>query len=289
MRNMLRHKRRSEKELHKGDASQYVPHNRTQQATSTDVSTAKTTSIVKRDSISKDQRRMTLERMLASKEAAAHNRTEEQNQENKPGSHNGDESIISLASDEQQGSNISHRGVLVVLPEQKLSQCIALPTYDDTEMCVEASDLIQQVDGLYIQDGSGSSGVYSGSVIQSSHVPHGYGKLVYQDGRTFDGSFVRGAKLYGTMQYLDGSTYQGQFLEGVRHGHGSYSFRGGVVYRGDFDNDMMHGPGTLTWPNVSRFVGYWKKGARHGPGKYFRPDGTLHREGVWKKGALIAP
>ncbi len=250
MRNMLRHKRRSEKESHKGDVAQYVPHNRTNQATSTDVTTAKIPSTVKRDSISKDQRRLAIERVIAmkssaallpaNKDAAAHHRTAEQHQEKKTGSHDDDESIISLASNEQEDSNIiSHRGVLVVLPEQKLSQCIALPTYEDAEICGESSDVIQQVDGLCIQDGSGSSGVYSGSVIQSSHVPHGYGKLVYQDGRTFEGNFVRGAKLYGTMQYLDGSTYQGQFLEGVRHGHGSYSFRGGVVYRGDFDKEYI--------------------------------------------------
>ena len=277
MRNLLRHKRRSEKESHsRGDTA------------------------VRRDRCSKDQRRMTMERinaikslseLLAANEEAAHNKhTTEQHQENKLGPRDDDEGLISLASHEQKDSIISHGGVLVVLPEQKRSQCIALPTMDeDTDMGLEGGDVIQQVHGLCIQEGSGSFGVYSGSVIQSSHVPHGYGLLVYQDGRTFDGTFARGAKVHGTMQYLDGSTYQGQFLDGVRQGHGSYSFAGGVLYRGDFDNDRMHGPGSLAWPNGRRFVGYWKKGTRHGPGKYFRPDGTLHREGVWKRGALIAP
>ena len=287
MRNLLRHKRRSEKESHSrgGDTLHYVP--------------PKAVTTVRRDRCSKDQRRMTMERvnaikslseLLAANEEAAHKKhTTDSHQENKLGPRDDDESIVSLASHEQKDSIISHGGVLVVLPEQKHSQCIALPADEDTDVGLEDSDVIQQVHGLCIQEGSGSFGVYSGSVIQSSHVPHGYGLLVYQDGRTFDGTFVRGAKVHGTMQYLDGSTYQGQFLDGVRQGHGSYSFVGGVLYRGDFDNDRMHGPGSLAWPNGRRFVGYWKKGTRHGPGKYFSPDGTLHREGVWKRGALIAP
>jgi hypothetical protein len=178
---------------------------------------------------------------------------------------------------------------LLLLPEPKQSQCLSITMDDWKDMDHESSveGVVIQVQGLAIEDGSGSSGTYAGSVIQSSNMPHGQGILQYHDGCTFDGSFVLGAKLHGTMRYSDGSTYQGQFSDGLRHGHGSYTFPNRVFYRGEFDNDMMQGVGTLTWPNGRRYVGYWKKGIRHGPGKYFLMDGTLHREGVWKDGSLI--
>lgn len=188
----------------------------------------------------------------------------------------------------------------VVVPESKLSQPISLIWDDENdigkmkeESAEEENDhdgcILHRVQELFVKDGFGlNDGTYSGSVIQSTNIPHGKGILEYYNGCTFEGRFVDGLKRYGTMRYRDGSIYHGQFVtNGTREGHGQYTFPNGVIYRGEFQKDHMHGPGTMIWSNGSRFVGYWKKGIRHGPGRSFQSNGLLRKEGVWKDGILI--
>ena len=50
---------------------------------------------------------------------------------------------------------------------------------------------------------------------------HGYGQLVWPDGRQYEGDFVNDVKEgQGTFQWPDGKIYTGQWLNGKQHGTG---------------------------------------------------------------------
>lgn len=144
----------------------------------------------------------------------------------------------------------------------------------------------------------------------------GNGKAFYENGDTYDGTYVeglrRGKGSYVFKKY--GDSYDGQFEENKKHGFGKLVYRSGAggedeeqeeekkeprggMYLGYYhagirgcpaeqEPDDWPSEGTFTYANGDMYVGQWVAGKKHGRGKYiYARDGTK-LIGDWDKGKL---
>lgn len=133
-------------------------------------------------------------------------------------------------------------------------------------------------------DPFGDGGRYSGVVLMSTKLPHGKGKLVYEDGRTHFGDWQHGRwHGWGQTHFPNGDSYEGFYRYDQRHGQGKYKFGDGRIYDGEFKEDRRHGRGHFTWPDEAVYVGDFQDGQRHGYGVYTFSHGGRY-EGEWVKG-----
>ena len=143
--------------------------------------------------------------------------------------------------------------------------------------------------------------IYEGDILNG--VRHGFGKLMFPDGRVYEGGFVQGvpADSDGLMTFADGSTYEGTFVDGQMQGFGTYRWARGDVYVGTFtagsisgngrmywvetnttytgsiEQGQMHGLGKLIWPDGRSYIGTFNANARYGFGVYALADGSTYR------------
>lgn len=144
----------------------------------------------------------------------------------------------------------------------------------------------------------------------------GHGKAFYENGDTYDGTYVeglrRGKGVYAFKKY--GDKYEGQYEENKKQGFGKLTYgsaagdeeeeaaeegkapRGGT-YLGYYhaglrgcaeDKTPGEGPsdGTFMYVNGDSYVGQWKAGKKHGRGTYtYAKDGTK-LVGDWEKGKI---
>lgn len=134
-------------------------------------------------------------------------------------------------------------------------------------------------------DPYGDRGTYSGVVLRSTGMPHGVGRMVYEDdGRTFEGDWRHGRwHGYGRATFANLDSYEGEYRFDQRHGRGKYCWSDGRVYDGEFSEDKRHGKGTFTWPDGATYVGDFHLGQREGRGKYTFSDGGYY-VGSWVNG-----
>jgi hypothetical protein len=144
--------------------------------------------------------------------------------------------------------------------------------------------------------------------------PHGKGKMRFEDGSIYEGSFFNGQK-HGKGFFLapDGKKieedwkhgrlvsgkgkvdlsgqgeYTGDLINGKRNGDGTMVYPEGhefKKYDGSWENDLYSGEGSLTWSNGDKYIGKWKDGKRHGKGSMTfsknNSEGYLKYEGNWK-------
>lgn len=104
-----------------------------------------------------------------------------------------------------------------------------------------------------------SSGSYDGEWLDDK--PHGNGKQVWTDGRTFEGQFLHG-KFEGTGKMVWDTQkglliYKGEYKADMKHGNGKFSWGDGRVYDGEWSNGMRHGRGKYTSGSGQTKIGYW--------------------------------
>jgi hypothetical protein len=166
----------------------------------------------------------------------------------------------------------------VSFPDDNASQAqtVASPTFGDDR---------QNVVNKSILDPYGDRGFYTGVILRSTGMPHGSGKMLYQeDQRTYDGEWRHGRwHGFGQATFANGDEYRGEYRFDQRHGRGKYSWNDGRVYDGMFREDKRHGPGTFMWPDGAIYTGEFCNGQREGQGKYTFADGGCY-EGSWKDG-----
>ncbi|XP_052771855.1 alsin-like [Mya arenaria] len=149
---------------------------------------------------------------------------------------------------------------------------------------------------------------------------HGYGGMVWKDGRKYKGKFKHGsitgsgkmtilkdnkteeiqegmwkeAKLHGHAKilYSSGDVYEGHFKEGLRQGHGAYRKGKGpstfaYIYVGEWLFDHRHGYGVLDDVlHGEKYLGMWQEDQRHGDGLVVTLDG-MYFEGNFQQGKLV--
>lgn len=129
-----------------------------------------------------------------------------------------------------------------------------------------------------LSNGSGDN--YEGQ-LKNDHF-HGYGVMRFDNGRVFEGTYIKGQMVQGKMTYQDGSIYDGSWVDCARHGRGKCIFGDGSVYQGEFKAGHFHGHGKMTWNDGGYYIGDWFEGQMHGMGKEIRPNGSVRHDGEWK-------
>lgn len=100
-------------------------------------------------------------------------------------------------------------------------------------------------------------GFYSGYLADG--IPHGTGRIEYDDGIVYDGDWVYGNyEGSGTLSWPEGDRYTGEFKDGFFHGEGTYFWPNGDRYIGHWMDSRFHGYGTYIWADGSRQAGQWE-------------------------------
>mmetsp|Transcript_19637 Transcript_19637/g.54798 ORF Transcript_19637/g.54798 Transcript_19637/m.54798 type:complete len:282 (+) Transcript_19637:3378-4223(+) len=173
-------------------------------------------------------------------------------------------------------SSEDSKGHLSSLDDESMGQTVASSTFGDERVKVVNKILL---------DPYGDKGTYTGVVLRNTGMPHGLGRMVYEeDNRVFEGDWRHGRwHGYGRATFSNGDSYEGEYKYDQRHGTGVYNWNDGRVYDGHFSEDKRHGKGIFTWPDGAVYDGDFVNGQRQGHGKYTFADGGQY-EGSWKDG-----
>mmetsp|Transcript_9020 Transcript_9020/g.14473 ORF Transcript_9020/g.14473 Transcript_9020/m.14473 type:complete len:310 (+) Transcript_9020:3-932(+) len=140
-----------------------------------------------------------------------------------------------------------------------------------------------KVENQVVHDKYGDGGMYTGQISASDRLPHGFGKMEYDNGRYFAGNW-KGGRWHGNGKWVNpnGDSYEGNFVYDAREGKGVYRWKNGNVYSGDFKEDKREGKGTFNFANGNVYTGDFVNGIFEGKGKYKFQDGWY--EGEWASG-----
>lgn len=127
-------------------------------------------------------------------------------------------------------------------------------------------------------------GTYEGR-INDDGVPHGKGKMVFQDGSIYEGDWANGQMDgNGVCKYSDGrGEYHGNWKGGHPHGKGTCLFSDGIEYTGSWKQGYMNGQGHCKFGNSEEYKGEWKNNQPEGKGVFTYASGNSY-DGQWKKG-----
>eukprot|EP01087_Luapelamoeba_hula_P012038 TRINITY_DN3346_c0_g1_i3.p1 TRINITY_DN3346_c0_g1~~TRINITY_DN3346_c0_g1_i3.p1 ORF type:complete len:360 (+),score=61.77 TRINITY_DN3346_c0_g1_i3:261-1340(+) len=109
---------------------------------------------------------------------------------------------------------------------------------------------------------------------------HGHGKLTWDDGESFEGTFKNDEKVHGTFRWATGDVYEGDWAKDVMDGKGTYYYVDGRKYSGGWECGCRHGVGTFQWPNGDKYEGEFVKDHCHGVGIHTYSDGRQYK-GEW--------
>lgn len=112
-------------------------------------------------------------------------------------------------------------------------------------------------------------------------VPHGFGKMTYVNGNTYEGAWKDGKYGFGKMTYANGNTYSGEWKDNMKHGIGKMRYFNGDIYEGEWRIDVISGQGKMITP-YTMFEGIWNNG-KFVKGKQTHSYGNW-REGEWSNG-----
>ena len=143
---------------------------------------------------------------------------------------------------------------------------------------------VYQVTALTVTDPYGEQGTYTGSISNSTGMPHGFGRLEYDKaGRWYEGDWRHGRWTgQGRLSNGDGDFYEGGLKGDHKHGRGVMKFADGRIFEGEYINGQMV-DGKMTYQDGSTFTGGWLDGMRHGRGRCVFTDQSVY-EGEFREG-----
>ena len=141
-----------------------------------------------------------------------------------------------------------------------------------------------EVKAMDVTDPYGEKGTYTGSISNSTGMPHGYGRLEYdRAGRWYEGDWKHGRWTgHGRLSNGDGDFYEGGLKNDHKHGQGMMKFADGRTFEGEYINGQMI-EGRMTYQDGSTYSGSWVDGMRHGRGKCVFTDDSVY-EGEFREG-----
>lgn len=77
----------------------------------------------------------------------------------------------------------------------------------------------------------------------------------------------------GRMDYNNGEYYVGSWVNGKKHGYGEMLHFDLSLYKGEWENDRKNGLGVMEWPNGGVYTGMFKDDRQYGKGVMVSPDG----------------
>jgi hypothetical protein len=220
----------------------------------------------------------------------------------------------SLASSYQrsQGSStqsFGHQSMGTFAHSKRSSLCASIVSEGESNSETSATLLSFEVKALEVTDPYGEKGNYTGSISKASGMPHGHGRLEYDEaGRWYDGDWKHGrwtgvgilangdGDFYkgglkndlkhgqGAMKFSDGRTFEGRYLKG-QIVQGKMTYQDGSTYDGTWFEGMRHGTGRCAFADLSIYEGEFVEGEFHGMGRMSWHDGGWY-EGNWKNGEM---
>lgn len=116
--------------------------------------------------------------------------------------------------------------------------------------------------------------VYTG-VVDRQDIPHGKGKMQFNNGALYDGDFRYGQPNgAGTFVSPEGAKYIGSFRLGIPEGYGEISYPNGGRYEGEWQHGKIHGKGIFSFPDGNSYEGRFENGRREGRGVFCCTNGT---------------
>jgi hypothetical protein len=146
---------------------------------------------------------------------------------------------------------------------------------------------VYQVKALTMTDPYGEQGTYTGSISNSTSMPHGFGRLEYdRAGRWYEGDWKHGRWTgQGKLSNGDGDFYEGGLKNDHKHGLGVMRFADGRIFEGEYINGQMI-EGKMSYQDGSTYEGSWVDGMRHGRGKCVFTDQSVY-EGDFREGEFF--
>ena len=143
------------------------------------------------------------------------------------------------------------------------------------------------VTAITVTDPYGEQGKYTGSISNSTSMPHGYGRLEYdRAGRWYEGDWKHGRWTgHGRLSNGDGDYYEGGLKNDHKHGRGVMKFADGRTFEGEYIGGQMI-EGKMTYQDGSTYNGSWVDGMRHGHGKCVFTDLSIY-EGEFREGEFF--
>jgi hypothetical protein len=148
---------------------------------------------------------------------------------------------------------------------------------DVTKYSVDDGQPTYQVEKSEFRDAYNVRGIYTGTILRSSGMPHGFGKMVYHlGGRYYEGEWACGHwHGKGIFRNQEGDVYEGHMVNDLKEGTGKLTYADGRIFQGRFDDDEAV-EGTIKFPDGARYKGQLHNGARHGYGVYHFNDGSVY-------------
>lgn len=146
---------------------------------------------------------------------------------------------------------------------------------------------VYQVNDLTMTDPYGEQGTYTGSISNSTSMPHGFGRLEYdRAGRWYEGDWKHGRWTgHGKLSNGDGDFYEGGLKNDHKHGLGIMRFADGRIFEGEYINGQMI-EGKMSYQDGSTYEGSWVDGMRHGRGRCVFADQSVY-EGDFREGEFF--
>ena len=161
---------------------------------------------------------------------------------------------------------------------------------DSSHRSARSTTTSQSAAGTYdvaamdVTDPYGEKGTYTGSISNSTGMPHGFGRLEYdRAGRWYEGDWKHGRWTgQGRLSNGDGDFYEGGLKNDHKHGQGIMKFADGRTFEGEYINGQMI-DGKMTYQDGSTYAGSWVDGMRHGRGKCVFTDDSIY-DGEFREG-----
>ena len=117
----------------------------------------------------------------------------------------------------------------------------------------------------------------------------GTGKVVWDNGDSFEGSLVKGQRQgEGQFVWASGQRYSGTWEQDQPRGQGQMQFTNGNRYQGRVEDGLPEGQGVMRYASGDEFTGQLKRGSPNGRGVYAWASGQRF-EGEWLQGVAQGP
>ena len=132
----------------------------------------------------------------------------------------------------------------------------------------------------YFENDKKKTGEYIGQIKKIKGVkhkqPHGFGKMTYFDGTTYEGGWSNGTmEGRGVITYTHGAwiKFEGKFRKHEAYYGKIYYRKSETIYEGEIKNNVPHGKGSKLYKDGTKIVGKWKNNKRVGDGKRISKSG----------------
>lgn len=158
------------------------------------------------------------------------------------------------------------------LPALSLSEAIDI---DEADNNGELNKRITFDGGYY--EGETKNGLY-----------HGKGRMVWDNGQSFEGVFENGKRVEGTYSWPNGEKYTGHFRDGKRNGFGKYFYANGDIYEGLWLDGLKHGFGIYRYASGGYGLGEYRQDKQNGRGIWVSADQKTYKVQHYTENTLVS-